>query len=329
MQTLIVGDIHGCYAEFRELLERAGLGPDDAIVAIGDIVDRGPDTPGVVEFFQHRPRAASILGNHERKHIRAARGQLQPALSQLISRSQLGPRYPAALRLMESFPNWLELPEALLVHGFWEPGLPVTEQKENVLTGVTSGEAHLKARGLWPWFERYDGPKPLVVGHRDYLGNGQPLIVRDRVWAIDTACVRGGRLTGLLLPAFKLVSVAARDNHWLTVSQGFRQIQTPPEVPPWDPAANARLETLMAHIFHRQAELEASLAASQGWADLPPGEQDRRYAQAAAGTPLAPWLGRARQGALNLEALRGHFWHPEQADVFMEELGLRPLMDLD
>lgn len=51
MQTLVIGDIHGCYDEFQTLLDKAGLTEDDSIVSVGDCVDRGPKTPAVLRFF--------------------------------------------------------------------------------------------------------------------------------------------------------------------------------------------------------------------------------------------------------------------------------------
>lgn len=73
MQTLVIGDIHGCYDEFQALLDKAGLTEGDAIISVGDCVDRGPDTPAVLRFFQEKPNALLIMGNHERKHVRADR----------------------------------------------------------------------------------------------------------------------------------------------------------------------------------------------------------------------------------------------------------------
>ena len=43
--TLVVGDIHGCYLELLDLLDRAGLGADGEVLAVGDILDRGPAGP--------------------------------------------------------------------------------------------------------------------------------------------------------------------------------------------------------------------------------------------------------------------------------------------
>lgn len=68
MQTLVIGDIHGCYDELQSLLDKAGLTDEDAIVSVGDCVDRGPGTPAVLRFFQEKPNAKLIMGNHERKH---------------------------------------------------------------------------------------------------------------------------------------------------------------------------------------------------------------------------------------------------------------------
>ena len=66
MQTLVIGDIHGCYDELQSLLDKAGLTEDDSIISVGDCVDRGPHTPAVLRFFQENPKALLIMGNHER-----------------------------------------------------------------------------------------------------------------------------------------------------------------------------------------------------------------------------------------------------------------------
>jgi serine/threonine protein phosphatase 1 len=225
MQRLIIGDIHGCYDELQALLDKAGLTEGDAIIAIGDLVDRGLDSAGTLRFFQATPNARAIMGNHERKHSRSFRGQIPPAASQVITRHQIGAvDYPAAVAFMDTLPLFLNLPEVLLVHGFYEPGLPVEGQRDVVIVGTLTGEGYLKDKGLWPWYEHYDGAKPLIVGHRDYTGAMQPLIYRERVYGIDTRCCYGGSLTGLLLPSFKLISVPSRGDHWLAVQRQYATI---------------------------------------------------------------------------------------------------------
>ena len=219
--TLVVGDIHACYQEFQDLLDRAGIGADDEVLAVGDILDRGPDNRQVLDFFRCRPRAASILGNHERKHLRSARGEIEPAPSQVITRSQLGDGYPDCLAYLATLARHRQPPGALVVHAFWEPGVPLDQQRDTVLIGTLSGDHYLKKTYAQPWYELYDGSKPLVVGHLDYRHDGEPLVWRDRVYCIDTGCCHGGRLTGLLLPEFRIISVPARADHWRETLRGF------------------------------------------------------------------------------------------------------------
>jgi serine/threonine protein phosphatase 1 len=110
MRTLVIGDIHGCYRELQQLLDKAGLAAGDQIIALGDIVDRGPDSPRVLDFFRTQPNARSLQGNHERKHVRSSRGAIRPALSQIITRHQIGEAaYPSACEFMEGFPRLVEL----------------------------------------------------------------------------------------------------------------------------------------------------------------------------------------------------------------------------
>ncbi len=94
MKTFIIGDIHGCFTELQELLDKAGILDDDLIIALGDIVDRGPDLVKVLDFFCNHPTRLSLMGNHERKHVRGARHEVRLALSQIISREEFGPAYP-------------------------------------------------------------------------------------------------------------------------------------------------------------------------------------------------------------------------------------------
>jgi serine/threonine protein phosphatase 1 len=223
MKQLIIGDVHGCYDELQELLDKAGLSSDDQIICIGDIVDRGPDSARALKFFRTTPNVSSLQGNHERKHVRVARGETSPSASQVIARMQIGEAdYASAVAYMDSLPRCLNLPDAILAHAFWEPGVPLDDQRESVLVGMSAGEEYLKSNGIWPWYEYYDGDKPLIVGHRDYTGEQRPFIYDDgRVWGIDSRCVYGGELTGLLLPDFKLISVPSRADHWTAMQREY------------------------------------------------------------------------------------------------------------
>jgi serine/threonine protein phosphatase 1 len=197
------------------LLETVAPAADDSILAVGDLVDRGPDSERVLEFFRDQPGARSIMGNHEYEHIEWSSGRHKPSLSQRICREQLADRYDGWLHFMRTLPTYVELPDAIIAHGMLEPGVPLEQQREDVILGTASGEKHMTARYARPWYDLYNGPKPLIVGHHYYGQAHEPLIREGRLYAIDTGCAHGGRLTALILPEFRLVSVKARRDYWM------------------------------------------------------------------------------------------------------------------
>ena len=234
MATLIIGDIHGCYGELMDLIDAAEIGANDPVIAVGDLIDRGPEPAEVLEFFRSSPRARALMGNHERKNLRWSRGELTPNLSQRIFGRQLGDAaWREACEWFATLPHWIELDEALCVHAFWEPGKSVEAQDERVIVGTRSGQRRLEEQLMGvPWYTQYDGAKPLVVGHRRYHDAGEPLVIDGRVYAIDTGCCRGQKLTGLRLPDFQIVQVPARQHHYRAVKREYaflRYLDTPIE----------------------------------------------------------------------------------------------------
>lgn len=313
MNTLVIGDIHGCHRELLALLDRAGLSSADRVIALGDIVDRGPDPGAVLRFFQERPHASSLMGNHERKHLRSARGEIRPSLSQIITRVQLGEEYADALAFLETFPTFLELSEAILVHGYLEPGIPLVEQSASVLCGTMGGDHTLREKYERPWYELYDREKPAIVGHYDYQRSGEPFIYRDRVFGLDTSCVHGSRLTGLVLPEFRFVSVQSSADYWSESRSRYaaqRHARAAPEERPWD---EDLLDQLLAHAAGEHERVLALLHTDPSFATLTPREQARAYTLAIGKTPLAPLLHRFRLGALDREALRRVLRTPQRA----------------
>ncbi len=331
MKTLLIGDIHGCYSELLDLLEQASLSSDDRIIALGDIVDRGPDTPEVLEFFRIRPNTLSLMGNHERKHLRWSRGEVRPALSQQLTREQLGPAYPDALDFIAAFPLYLELPEALLVHGYLEPNVPLEEQQAAVLCGTMSGEHYLAEHYDQPWYELYSGDKPVVFAHLDILHNGQPFVYRDLLFGLDTSCVHGSRLTGLLLPEFRFVSVPSRADYWSQARKAMRAERASAKgksnqlsafAAPWDEASEQVLTILIAYAGKEHEHILAGMQADPTFAALSPRQQAKAYAGLVHGSPIERLLHLARRGELDAEKARQTLRMPEQARRLADELQL-------
>lgn len=76
-RTIIVGDVHGMLVELKALIEKVGLTKEDHLVFCGDLVDKGPDSPGVVRYVRELReagfRVTVVKGNHEDKHERFRR----------------------------------------------------------------------------------------------------------------------------------------------------------------------------------------------------------------------------------------------------------------
>lgn len=337
MRHVIIGDIHGCYDELQALLDLVAPARDDEIIALGDIVDRGPQSERVLEFFRDTPNATSLMGNHERKHIRAARGEVQPALGQKIVAEQLGERYTDWLAFMATFRRHIELPEAILVHGFFEPGVPLDQQKDNVVIGTLTGEDYITRKLPAPWYEHYDGAKPLVFGHHDYLRTGEPVIREGRVYGLDTGCAHGSRLTALVLPEFRLVSVPSRADYWVQQRQQYAHlIETRDELDAeWKalkayaalpdertrtPSRRARADRCRAILDEAQrvgpqllgyvrtlgSEILTALCLSQDWESCSEQQRSARFAHQAKQHALASLLFVWRRGRLDVEWLEQH-----------------------
>lgn len=276
------------------------------------------------------------MGNHERKHIRSALGETRAALSQNIVKAQLGEEYDEWLAYIETFSRHIELPEAILVHGMFEPGIALEDQRDTVVIGTLSGEKYMNDHYPEPWYVNYAGPKPLIVGHHDYLGQGdQPLIHNDLVYGIDTGAAHGGRLTALILPEFQMVSVPSREDHWaaqrwayavlagsdrsnldldwetleaFSKSAGANGLPTEKQDRAERCAAIAtECQRMMSEVVRAAntlcQEIIDDLQRTDGWNDLSQSKQAARYAERVGAHPAARLLYAARRDGLNDSAV--------------------------
>ena len=73
-RTIFIGDVHGCFYELVELFQKLDVQRDDRVVFVGDLVDKGPDSLGVLRFARNvvetQPGSVVVSGNHEEKASR-------------------------------------------------------------------------------------------------------------------------------------------------------------------------------------------------------------------------------------------------------------------
>lgn len=220
----IIGDVHGCRAELEALLARLGWQgvrhPEGrTAVFVGDLVDRGPDTPGVLRLVMDMVEAGTaicVAGNHEQKLVRALNGRkvkvahgLQESLDQLAAEP---PEFVARARaFMDGLISHYQLDGGRLVvahAGLKESyhGRASGRVRAFALYGETTGETDeygLPVR--YPWADDYRGRAMVVYGHTPTV---RPEWVNNTI-CLDTGCVFGGHLTALRYPERELVQVPA------------------------------------------------------------------------------------------------------------------------
>ncbi|MEU3294075.1 polynucleotide kinase-phosphatase [Streptomyces longwoodensis] len=220
----IIGDVHGCASELEALLGKLGY-VDGAhpggrtAVFVGDLVDRGPDSPGVLRRVMAMVKSGNALcvpGNHENKYGRHLKGRkvqhthgLAETVAQMAGESE---EFVAEVReFIDSLVSHYVLDGGRLV--VCHAGLPEKYHgrtsgrvRSHALYGETTGETDefgLPVR--YPWAEDYRGRAAVVYGHTP---------VPEATWlnntiCLDTGAVFGGKLTALRWPERELVDVPA------------------------------------------------------------------------------------------------------------------------
>jgi serine/threonine protein phosphatase 1 len=211
----VIGDVHGCLAQLQRIHDKIvadarGVDGDKLIICLGDYIDRGTHSAGVIRFLRQPPPAGfqriCLAGNHEGMMLDyydtqsgawLANGGTDTLISYGISpylflQSPAGKQaemlregIPAgAVAWMRSLPVALTLPGACFVHAGLRAGIPLTEQMEEDLLWI-------RPRDL-----RASESDPFVVhGHTPA---GEPVVAARRI-CVDTAAFITGTLTAVRL----------------------------------------------------------------------------------------------------------------------------------
>jgi protein phosphatase len=232
----VIGDVHGCLTELEALLDKLGYVPSEGkggsvrahpegrrIIFVGDLVDRGPDSPGVLRLVMDMVAAGSALavpGNHDLKLVKKLSGKdvkiahgLAQTLEQLdaMPEEERKPFCDKARIFLDKLVSHLWLDEGRLVVA--HAGMKEEMQGRGsgavrgfALYGESTGE--IDDYGLpvrLNWAAEYRGKAMVVYGHT-------PTPVAEWInntICIDTGCVFGGKLTALRYPERELVEVPA------------------------------------------------------------------------------------------------------------------------
>jgi len=186
----IIGDVHGSRVALEALLAELNLDDDDLVFFVGDLVRKGPDSPGVVDLVREDPRLVSVRGNNEQKIVR-------------------GDKNPKWLRngdldYFESLPVAISFDDILVVHGGIDPQRPLEDHTVEELLAMRA--PHGNGYDGPFWYDDYDGPYRVFFGHTVH---DHP-VDREHAVGLDTGCVYGGTLTAYDYRNDEFIAVEAK-----------------------------------------------------------------------------------------------------------------------
>ncbi len=192
-RLLAVGDIHGCLSQLEALLAAVAPTLNDRIVFLGDFIDRGPASAGVVDFLlefrELFPATVFLRGNHEQMLLDYLAGK-DPAIFLLnggvttlesYRRANAWPIPAAHLSFYESLRFYHETSGHIFVHAGLRPGIPLADQGPDDMLWIRRD--FLDSDYAWG--------KAVVFGHTP---RQTPLLTKSRI-GLDTGCVYGRQLT--------------------------------------------------------------------------------------------------------------------------------------
>ena len=220
MRIFAIGDIHGCSTALQHLLTAIDLTPADQLVTLGDYVNKGPDTKGVLDQLVTLARTGQLIalkGNHEVRMLAARTQQALRVKDEVLLDRHTLTSYGIqandtnAEHALTQIPDahwqfvsiqcqdWWESERHIFTHANLDPHKPMAEQPKRKL-----------------FWEKFDNPQPHISGKTLVCGHtrqksGEPVNLGHAI-CIDTWACGEGWLTGLEVNSGEIWQVNQRGN---------------------------------------------------------------------------------------------------------------------
>lgn len=213
-----IGDVHGCLQSLQALTEKLEKYSERTFIFLGDYIDRGPDSKGVVDFlldYRNRQDCIFLRGNHEQMLLDAYYNDNLDLWLMNGGRSTLesyGAKYnnldipESHLDFYDNTRMYYDTPDFFFVHAGLSPAKTIEQslQEEDDIKDFLWERSHLNVFET-PW------EKTVVFGHTP-----RPHPIRkNKMLGLDTGCVYEslgyGKLTAAILPEMKFVQQVCLD----------------------------------------------------------------------------------------------------------------------
>lgn len=198
-RTVAIGDIHGCAEALDALLKAIAPTADDTIVALGDYVDRGPNSKGVIDRLIELRNSCTVValhGNHEEMMLDVIKDGQPPfrwlqyggveTLDSYMFAGDMSVIPQSHRDFFDSMVDFYETDHHFFVHANYDPQVPLAELTVPLLRWMKLTDSTPDA---------HSNGKKAVVGHTHDRG-GEIFDIGHLV-CIDTHCYGGGWLTAL------------------------------------------------------------------------------------------------------------------------------------
>ena len=207
MAVYAMGDIHGCLYSLRKLIDSLPLSSEDELVFLGDYIDRGPDSKGVIDFLislSEEHRCIFLRGNHEEMFLNAILYGKDMDLWYFNGAHATARSYGSISKIPNEHVEFISstlyhytFDNFLFVHAGVKPGVSLEEQSEFDLVWIR--DEFIYSFDPLPGFR-------VIFGHTPFE---EPLVMKDKI-GIDTGCVYGGKLTALNVSTMQFFQVKCR-----------------------------------------------------------------------------------------------------------------------
>lgn len=227
MRTIFVGDVHGCLAELKDLVRCLEPGKNDRFIFLGDLVDRGDDSLGVLRYvrdlIRDYPRSIAICGNHEyeafynyskkktqrkneawTKEAQEADWNFIASMPLVYKLHEIGAVGVHAGFFPKFFEHYSEIGIAKLDNSSWKFSNSKYMERGRRFMRVrrVNADGNMVALGTelpehQHWSSLYNGREGIAFYGHDVVG--KDVRVSNYAYGLDTGCVYGGKLTAAIV----------------------------------------------------------------------------------------------------------------------------------